>query len=437
MKKSFFFQLSFKAVGNEGDNGNVVIEGFASTPDIDRYNDIVEPTAFTAALELYQKNPVVLRSHDMDKPIGRVTSATITDKGLFVRAEIMDEQTKTEIKDGRMNAMSIGYCPLETVFQHKDGKPFDPLKDSLWDEDIVRVIKKLDLVEISIVSTPANGYALFSVAKSVKNFFRELATKSLVLKKSDGEEAGGQQDSEMQENNVDDKKDDTQNLGNEEKAQQCAQCKKMACCTETTDCSTCCEGDVCGTDCCMDAAKKDAEVEKPEKQEAAEEQTTQKQTDETTSDAGASTQEEAEKTGEEPVAGSGEAAKASEEPQAEAKPGEETSEAKKVVGEVNGFIVDAKTASIIPELVEAGIATVDEKATELPAEFVAFTRKMVDQAAAQLKRADDLQAELNSLPTKRALIPAAQFGVDEAKTALNDEEAKKATSDWFKSLFRK
>lgn len=47
--------------------------------------------------------------------------------------------------------------------------------DDLYGEDVIRVITKVDLVEVSIVSTPCNPYALFQVAK---DFFAE-ETKSL------------------------------------------------------------------------------------------------------------------------------------------------------------------------------------------------------------------------------------------------------------------
>lgn len=181
--KSYFFQIAVKNLEQNLDNNSVVIDGYASTSDIDRYRDIVEPTAFKDALEMYMQNPVMLRSHDPDRPIGNVLSATVTDKGLKIRAEIQDEQTKAEILDGRMRAMSIGYIPLESTLQHEDGTPFNAEKDSVWDPELIRVIKKLDLVEISIVSTPANGNALFTLAKSVKSYFNEVVTKSFMNKK--------------------------------------------------------------------------------------------------------------------------------------------------------------------------------------------------------------------------------------------------------------
>ena len=174
MKNTHFFQMEVKEV-NQNSGGDVVIEGFASTPDLDRYRDIVEPKAFENAIEMYMKNPVILYQHDGDKPVGVATSVKVTSKGFWIRASIKDEDTKTKILDGRMRAFSIGYIALESTLQHEDGSPFNAEKDSVWDPALVRVIKKLDLVEISIVSTPANGNALFTIAKSVKHFFNQLA----------------------------------------------------------------------------------------------------------------------------------------------------------------------------------------------------------------------------------------------------------------------
>lgn len=47
--------------------------------------------------------------------------------------------------------------------------------DDIYSDDVVRVITKLDLAEISVVSVPANPFAMFQVAKM---FFTE-ETKAL------------------------------------------------------------------------------------------------------------------------------------------------------------------------------------------------------------------------------------------------------------------
>lgn len=72
------FQVLFKEVKQE--DGKVKIKGFASTPDLDRYDDIVQPTAFAEAMSTYMKNPVVLLGHDTDKPIGTVTEYNLGTK---------------------------------------------------------------------------------------------------------------------------------------------------------------------------------------------------------------------------------------------------------------------------------------------------------------------------------------------------------------------
>ena len=190
--KQFYFQVavkSFERKATEDGKVSVRIKGYASTPTIDRYNEIVEPMAFKDCLPAFlQKNPVMLRSHKSDCPAGTWDTATIDAGGLYVEGEVTEENTAEDVIAGRMRTLSIGFIPTATELRHKDGMPYDPLKDSPWDDDIVRVIKALDLVEISIVATPANPDAIFTLAESVKSVFREMAYKGLSLgTKADGE----------------------------------------------------------------------------------------------------------------------------------------------------------------------------------------------------------------------------------------------------------
>lgn len=178
--KPQYFQIQFKAVETKGKATK--IEGYASTPDPDRYDDIVEPKAFMEALDLYMKNPVVLLQHNMDKPIGTVEKASIDEKGLRVTALIEDEETCEKIEAGILRTFSIGFMPLEVAFRHKETGMEISLDsyNSLYWEDMkkyFRVIKKVDLAEISVVSVPANGHALFNVQKSLKLYFDGLTKK--------------------------------------------------------------------------------------------------------------------------------------------------------------------------------------------------------------------------------------------------------------------
>nr|DAK48176.1 MAG TPA: prohead serine protease [Caudoviricetes sp.] len=93
-EKNFFQVLRDKKSVKEFDEDEVKgveIEGYASTKDKDRGHDIVDPQAFKNALDLYMTNPIVLLQHNMEKPIGVVTEATIDDQGLYIKARITQD----------------------------------------------------------------------------------------------------------------------------------------------------------------------------------------------------------------------------------------------------------------------------------------------------------------------------------------------------------
>ena len=389
MKNTRHFQMEVKEV-SQGDNGDVVIEGFASTPDLDRYRDIVEPKAFEDAIEMYMKNPVILYQHDGNKPVGVATAAKVTGKGFWIRASIKDEDTKTKILDGRMRAFSIGYLALESALQHEDGSPFNSEKDSVWDPNLVRVIKKLDLVEISIVSTPANGNALFSIAKSVKRYFNELALKSMSMETKD-----------LPSNEVDADQVKPEEAKQEEPKPE-AQAEAPA-----------------------EQAEQEAKpAEEEQKAEEAKEETAAEGTSNEPTN-GQKPPEEDEKAGENTAADSGEAPKG-EEPKAESKP--EAAEGEK------SFVVSASVAKALPELVQAGVlveAKEAGKGADLPKEVVEVMRKLCDEVVVQAKQVAELQAKLDAIPAKSVLPVMGQF--NESPSA--EGEKKNAASEGFLSLF--
>lgn len=380
------FQMEVKEV-SQNDGGDVVIEGFASTPDLDRYRDIVEPKAFEEAIEMYMKNPVILYQHDGNKPVGVATAAKITGKGFWIRASIKDEDTKTKILDGRMRAFSIGYLALESALQHEDGSPFNAEKDSIWDPEMVRVIKKLDLVEVSIVSTPANGNALFSIAKSVKKFFNDLALKSMSMQT----------------------KDVPSNEVNADEAKPAEEAKPEAKPTEE-----------------QAAPEAKAETEEQKSEEAKEEAAADGAQTEPTN--GQKPPEEDEKAGENTAADSGEAPKG-EEPKADSKP--EAAEGEK------SFTVSEMVAKALPELVQAGVlveAKEAGKGHDLPQQVVEVMRKLCDEVVVQAKLVADLQAKLDAIPAKSVLPVVGQFN---QSPSAEGEKKSNTASEGFLSLFNK
>ena len=389
--------MAVKTVEPTGD-GLVKISGYASTPDIDRYRDIVDPTAFKDALDMYFKNPVMLRSHDADRPVGTVTAASIDSKGLKIEAVIHDEQTQTEIKDGRMRAMSIGYIPLESSFEHEDGSPFNAEKDSPWDNDLIRKITKLDLVEISIVAVPANGNALFTIQKSVQKHFAMLATKAFGMGKKEADE--------LPDNEVDLSKLPVPEKTEGDEADE-AKVEKPA---ET-----------------VEEAKPEAGAEGAEKTE--EQKETTEKTEQTAAEADTTTKpKEADQPNGAENAVENPAAPASEGVKTEGDKGDAPEDGGSEGKQLKTFVLDSKTAAQLPELVQAGLATVDEKAAEIPVGFVEFTKQLLQVSTKQVRQIAELEEKVAELSIKKPLAPAAQFaattGAEAGAAAKASEEEK-------------
>lgn len=148
-KRKFRFHMKFV----EFDRSGRLIEGYASTRDLDRTGDVVQPGAFAESLKDFLANPVLTYMHDWSNPIGKIISARIDEFGLFIRAEISETADRVWklIEEGILRAFSIGY---EVV----DEKLVDGVNHILG----------LRLYEVAIVSIPANRRALFSVSKALE-----------------------------------------------------------------------------------------------------------------------------------------------------------------------------------------------------------------------------------------------------------------------------
>lgn len=138
------------------------IKGYASTKDIDRVRDIVEPSAFKETIDVFMKNPLLCFNHNWNEGLGKVLSVTIDENGLFVECEIakgtpLADQVWTLIEQGVYRAFSFGFKILADRDVEEDASTFAR-----------RVITKLDLLEVSVVTVPANANATFSLAKSLE-----------------------------------------------------------------------------------------------------------------------------------------------------------------------------------------------------------------------------------------------------------------------------
>lgn len=144
-------RLEFKASVSVDDAG--MITGLASpfgTPD--RIGDIVVKGAFASA-----RPPLpMLFAHDSSDPVGAWTEIHEADDGLRVTGQLLiDEvararEVRALVKSGAVGGLSIGFSTKSATPRKGGG----------------RMLKALDLVEISLVSIPMHPGARVTGAKS-------------------------------------------------------------------------------------------------------------------------------------------------------------------------------------------------------------------------------------------------------------------------------
>jgi uncharacterized protein len=149
--------LDLKALGEDG-----VIAGYGAVfGNRDSYGDVIQPGAFKRSLADHRRNksrPKMFWQHDPSQPIGSWTEITEDDKGLLVTGQLnMDVQRGREafalLKAGDIDGLSIGYRVVKASEDETQG---------------VMLLKELTLVEVSVVSQPANPLALVSAVKAAE-----------------------------------------------------------------------------------------------------------------------------------------------------------------------------------------------------------------------------------------------------------------------------
>lgn len=152
MIKVFKLDSSIKSI--EENDGELKIAGYASTDSVDRDSDRILPTAWTrGGLKNYENNPILLFNHDYNRPIGRVLEISTDRKGLKIKGIISKSagDVYNLVKEGILSTFSVGFL----------------VKDADYDKSVDGlIVKDAELLEVSVVSVPANQDATFSLAKS-------------------------------------------------------------------------------------------------------------------------------------------------------------------------------------------------------------------------------------------------------------------------------
>lgn len=168
MRDTFYAPLEVKFSDDAAKAG--AFEGYGAVfGNVDAYGDVIQKGAFKETLRDWNKSkklPPMLVQHggwmmtDMDAlPIGMWEAMSEDDTGLHVKGRLINldtERGKTihgAMKEGALDGMSIGYRAKEFSLGTKPDEPR-------------RTLKKIDLMEVSVVTFPANGKARVS---SVKN----------------------------------------------------------------------------------------------------------------------------------------------------------------------------------------------------------------------------------------------------------------------------
>lgn len=149
------------AKSEKQDDGTLIVSGFASTGEVDSDGDTITPDAMKAALPEYMKFGAVREMHQASAA-GTAVSANVNEEGKTeFTAHVVDPVAVLKVETNVYKGFSIGGKVTERDPENK------------------KVIKGLNLVEVSLVDRPANPGAVFTMYKAAglddENAVNELA----------------------------------------------------------------------------------------------------------------------------------------------------------------------------------------------------------------------------------------------------------------------
>lgn len=167
-----FLQIE-KAEGEEPNQ--VTFTASTNTPD--RYGDVVEQRGWNLAA--YEKNPIILLNHDHSSlPIGKgivgFKEGNLVVEVTFDMEDPLAANVARKAKNGFINAVSVGFQPIEAVSRKSlpEESPYYGKRGQYF--------KKAELLEVSIVTIPANSEATMlgkkldpSIEQVLKDFIKE------------------------------------------------------------------------------------------------------------------------------------------------------------------------------------------------------------------------------------------------------------------------
>jgi len=157
------YPMEIKSISDEG-----YFSGYGSVFDVvDDWDDVIVRGAFAETLQ--KKTPVMLWQHDSAEPIGVYERIREDEIGLWLEGRLLLDIEKGReahilLKNRAIRGLSIGFLPLAWEWETRDNTR-------------VRVLKDIDLWEVSLVTFPANPKAVVDEVKTVRgleNFLRDV-----------------------------------------------------------------------------------------------------------------------------------------------------------------------------------------------------------------------------------------------------------------------
>ncbi len=152
----------------EDKSGDLIIHGVASTGNLDRTNEIVDQESLAKCCD--GNDLTLFYMHSWDSVIGKVLELAPSENQLDVVASIGKDfefpyfmgtlnvnDVRKQIEEGYLKALSIGFQANRKTEEDDDGNAL-PTK-----------LIVTDLLELSVVSIPANKDCTFSLAKCFEN----------------------------------------------------------------------------------------------------------------------------------------------------------------------------------------------------------------------------------------------------------------------------
>lgn len=145
----------------------LTVEGFANKAIVDRGGDLIPPDAWE--LSEFKDNNILLFNHNQDLAIG-TADVKVTENGLFAKAKISKSNQaplpyiRDMIREGVIKSFSVGFDAKGSDEKSEDGSH--------------TVLKRANLLELSVVTVPMNQESTFQVSSDVDKCISSWKTKS-------------------------------------------------------------------------------------------------------------------------------------------------------------------------------------------------------------------------------------------------------------------